>query len=210
MNVDNFKKCQFLKVTQFMQEANVQWKIKEFTVQKVSKSGVSNRIKNPSNIFNNEVKSLINQAETGDIVHFIDIFITSNNDKRAGNWGNISFTLSDDFSYGVPTLSTGKVGGMISKKTIQISSMGGLFLKDSKRYRVYSFKMTRISLNKNGNLIVENKGAAFTEESKKLIESLEEGDNLKMDNIKIITSEGKIIDILDKMDFTIGAAFDIN
>lgn len=114
--------------------------------------------------------------------------------------------MSDAFSYGVPTLSTGKVGGTISKKTIQISSMGGLILKDSKKYRVYSFKMTRISLNKNGNLIVENKGAAFTEESKKLIETLEEGDNLKIDNIKIITSEGKIIEIPDKMDFTIGAA----
>ena len=206
MNVANFKKCQFLKVTQFMQEANVQWKIKDFIVQKVSKSGVSSRIKNQGNIFNNVVKALINQAETGDIFHFTDIFIASYNDNRAGNWGNISFTLTQTFMYGIPTLSTGKTGGIISKKNIQISSTSGLMLKDSKKYRVYSFKMTHYSLDKSKTSTIENNGAAFTEASKKLLEALEVGDNLKMDNIRVVDSDGKIIEIPDKTDFTIGAA----
>jgi beta-lactamase regulating signal transducer with metallopeptidase domain len=204
MNFENFKGENLLKVYQFGQKPNISWAVKEFKVQRVTPTGQSEQIRNIGGTFNKEVKTLINQAQAGDLFHFIDIEVLSSDKTMVGNWGTLSFTLHENYRYGIPVLSFNNSSGLISKQIMQLlGTSGGLLMGGYKKYRMQSFNTNHFQNGQKTPTVIKNEGILFSEQAKALFDRLEVGDVLVFDNIKITDLDGSAINVEDIVKVTI-------
>jgi hypothetical protein len=204
MNFENFKGENLLKVFQFGQKPGVSWEVKKFKVQRVTSTSQSEQIENIGSVFNKEVKMLINQAQAGDLFHFIDIEILSSDKTMAGNWGSLSFDLTANYRYGTPGLPFNTSSGFVSKNMMQMAgTVGGLSFGGYKKYRVQSFNTNHFKNGQNTPTVMKNEGILFSEQSKALFDRLEVGDVLVFDNIKITDLDGNLINVEDIVKVTI-------
>jgi BlaR1 peptidase M56 len=204
MNFENFKGENLLKVYQFGQKPNISWSVKEFKVQRVTPTGQSEQIRNVGGTFNKEVETLLNQAQAGDLFHFIDIEVLSSDKTMAGNWGTLSFDLTSNYRYGIPKLPFNTSSGFVSKNMMQmVGTVSGLLIGGYKRYRMQSFNTNHFKNGQKTPTVIKNEGILFSEQAKTLFDKLEIDDVLVFDNIKITDLDGSLINVDDIVKVTI-------
>ena len=77
-------------------------------------------------------------------------------------------------------------------------------IRGYKKYRVGSFSIKRFPIDKTAASVVKNEGVYFSEEAKNLFKTVETGDVLIFDDIKIYDTEGRAIMMSDKINLRIG------